>query len=283
MKKIKIICDSCSSITKEEAIKLNVDVIPVMFEIAGKEYNPTLDDVMDYEEFYSRLENKEFCKTSCINPSTFINRLTPYLEEGYDILFIPLSSGLTSSFNNFYTAKSILADDFDNKMEAIDPRSGSLGNMFTILEACKMRDEGMGFDEIYNALHPNKLGVVSLFTIGSLDHLRRGGRLSKISAILGTLLHINPIIKANEEGKLEVDKKHRGRKRAINDLLTRSIENAKQGSHIFIGHTNCKDEALQMKETIESMSDFKVSVGYIDHTMGSHCGPKTIAVFYIQK
>lgn len=283
MNKIKIICDSCSSITIEESKKLDVDVIPVMFEIGGKEYCPTSEDVISYEEFYSRLENKEFCKTSCINPSKFIEVLTPYLKDGYDILFIPLSSGLTSSFNNFYTAKSILAEEYNNKMEAICPRTGSVGIMFSILEACKMRDENKSFEEIYNALHANKIGVESLFTIGSLDHLRRGGRLSKISAIVGTLLHINPIIKANSEGKLQEDKKHRGRKKALNDLLSRALSNAKEGTTIFIGHTNCVEEAIQMKNEIEAVSSFNVIAKYIDHTMGAHCGPKTIAIFYIKK
>lgn len=283
MNKVKVFCDSCSSITKEQALKLGVDVIPVTFTLEGKDYVPTKDDIISYEDFYEKLENKVFCKTTSINPSTFIEAFTPYLKDGYDIVFISLSSGLTASYNNFNTAKGILADDFNNQLYAIDPRSGSLGNMFSIVEACRMRDEGKSALEIYEALSPNKLNVESLFTIGSLDHLRRGGRLSKLSAVVGTILHINPIIRASEEGKLQEDKKHRGRRKALNDLVERAMNNAMENTTIYIAYTNCKPEADEMKATIESKTNFKVEMGYIDYTMGSHCGPRTIAVFYRRK
>ena len=283
MNKVKVFCDSCSSITKKQASELGVEIIPVIFTMEGKDYDPTKDGIIDYEEFYAKLENAVYCKTSSINPSKYIEAFTPYLKDGYDIIFISLSSGLTASYNNFNTAKSILSDDFNNEMYAIDPRTGSLGIMFSIVEACRMRDLGKSALEIYEALSPNKLNVESLFTIGSLNHLSRGGRLSKLSAVVGTILHINPIIKASEEGKLQEDKKFRGRKKALNEMVDRAVNNAVEGTSIYIAYTNCKPDADAMKASIESQSNFKVEMGYIDHTMGSHCGPKTIAIFYRRK
>lgn len=282
MSKLVIFCDSCSSITKEDALRLDVKVIPMKFEMDNNEINPLSDDVIGIEEFYNKLENKVYCKTSCVNPGTYMELFRPYLEEGNDVLFISLSSGLSSSFNNALVAKSMLSDEFENKVEIIDSLTGSLGIHFAIYEAAKMRDEGKEIDEIVEKIQSNKLNVESLFTIGSLDHLRRGGRLSMVSALLGTLLHINPIITASKEGKLVEDSKHRGRKKAINELIKRVIENAKAKSKVLIGCTNCKDDAEYMKECIEK-EDFDVSIGYIDHTMGCHCGPKTLAVFYMKK
>lgn len=282
MSKLVIFCDSCSSITKEDALRLDVKVIPMNFEMEGVEINPLSDDVIDIEEFYNKLEDKVYCKTSCVNPGTYMELFKPYLEEGKDILFISLSSGLSSSFNNAVVAKNALSEEYENKVEIIDSLTGSLGIQFAINEAVKMRDEGKGIEEITEKIQNNGLNIDSLFTIGSLDHLRRGGRLSRVSSLLGTLLHINPIITASKEGRLVEDSKHRGRKKAINELIKRVIENAKAKSKVLIGYTNCKDEANYMKECIEK-EDFDVSIGYIDHTMGCHCGPKTLAVFYMKK
>lgn len=283
MSNVTIFCDSCSSITKELASKLNVEIIPTEFQIGDIVYNPLSDDVIDYNEYYERLENKEMAKTSCINPNVLIEYFKPFLEKGNEIIYITLSSGLSASYNNAILAKNILADEFNNDIQIIDSMTGSLGIHFDINEAVRLRDLGLSAKEILDAIDKNKLNITSLFTIGSLDHLRRGGRLSKISAVVGTLLHINPIITTDELGKLVEFSKFRGRKKATNSLIDLAINNAKEGSTIYIAYTNCEEEALKMKEQIENNSNFKCFCGFIDYTMGAHCGPKTIAVFYQNK
>lgn len=280
MNKTIIFVDSCSSLTKKRADELNVRIIPTLFNMEGKDYNPLNDDVISYDDFYNKLENKMFCKTSCINPNVFVNYFEEELKDGNDVIYISLSSGLSSSFNNANLAKQMLADDYGNSIELIDSRTGSVGIQVILDKAIKMRDEGKTAKEIREALENNKINVCSLFTIGSLDHLRRGGRLSTVTAIVGTVLKINPIICANKEGKLTTHSKHRGRKKALNALIEEIEINLVPGETVYIGYTNNIEEAECIEKYFLEKGIF-VHKDYIDHTMSSHCGPRTIAVFFI--
>ena len=282
MRKIKVIVDSCSSLTKELAEKLDVYVIPTSFSINNHDYKTTDEDLLTYDEFYELLEKKEHSKTTCVNPSEFIDTFKMFLNEGYDIAYISLSSGLSSTHNNALLAKQILSDDYDNQIEIFDSLTGSIGIYHMMYEIIKQIDEGKSLTEIHQNVNKNKIDVVSLFTIGSLDHLRRGGRLSVISAVVGQILHISPVITTDEDGKLVSAKKYRGRKKAIKAMVDEVVENAKENSLVTIGYTNCIEESNMMKEYLEDKG-FSVESGYIDHTMGSHCGPKTLAVFYRKK
>ena len=282
MNKIASVCDSCSSLTKSKASKLGIHLIPTLFYIDDVEYNPLDENIMDYDEYYLKLENKEVVKTSCVNPNSFVNTFTPLAEEGYDILYIALSGGLSASYNNAHIAKEMIEDDYNVKVEIVDSMTGSVGILILLHEAIKLKEEGKSVGEIKAALDKNALNVTSLFTIGSLDHLRRGGRLSIVSAVVGTLLKINPVVTVNESGMLVVESKHRGRRAATSYLINSIVEKANKDSILCIGHTNCKDEAYTMKSRLEELG-YSVLMEYIDHTMGAHCGPKTIAVFYRNK
>ena len=280
MNKILLFVDSCSSVTKEEAQKLGVKIIPTLFNMDGKDYNPLAEDIISYEEYYERLENKEFSKTSCINPSVIIDYFKPYLEEGFDIIYITLSSGLSSSYNNALLAKDILSDDYDNNIEIIDSRTGSVGIQISMFKALEMIKEGKSANEIKNALDGNKLNVNSLFIVGSLDHLRRGGRLSTISAIIGSLLHICPIISANLDGKLEAHSKHRGRKKALKAIIDIVKKHILPNEKVYIAYTNNPTEKEFLEEEFKS-NGLNTHTGIIDYTMGAHCGPRTLAVFFV--
>lgn len=282
MNKVAIVCDSCCSLTKKDASKYDIHLIPTLFYINDVEYNPLADNLMDYEEYYQKLENKEIVKTSCINPNSFVNAFTPLAQQGYDILYIALSGGLSASYNNAFIAKEMIEEDYNVNVEIVDSMTGSVGILISAFEAVKLRNQGMSALEIKKAIDKNKLNMTSLFTIGSLDHLRRGGRLSIVSAVLGTLLKINPIVTVNDMGKLVVESKHRGRRTATNYLLNSVIQNANKNYTLFIGHTSCKDEANMIKKSLEELG-YDVYMDYIDHTMGAHCGPRTIAVFYRNK
>lgn len=284
MKDKVIFCDSCSSITKEMAKQLDVTIIPTLFTMEGFEYNPLEDTIIPNEEFYKKLENKIYCKTSCINPDTFISYFEEALKEGKDVLYVALSSGLSASYNNAVLAQQILASSYENTVEIIDTKNGSLGVLLTLNKTIDMINEGKSVTEVKNALNNNAINACAYFTIGSLDHLRRGGRLSTLSAVLGTILHINPIIKASPEGKLVEGGKFRGRKKAIQAMLDTAIETASPTSIIYIGHTNATEEAQAMKEYLLEHSQHRdVRLAYIDHTMSAHCGPKTLAIFYEKK
>lgn len=282
MKEIIIFCDTCAGVNKEEELKYNIKIIPTLFYIDNKEYNP-INCSLTHEKLYQILEGKSTCKTSCINPNTFIDSFRPYLKEGKSILYISISSGLSGNYQSAKLAKDILEDEYPNSIELIDSLSGSLGIKYTIFEAIKLINEGEELTAIKEKLDKNKLNVNASFTIGSLDHLRRGGRLSGFSAVVGSILRINPIIKASKQGKLEVTSKHRGRLKALSSLID-DIKKEASTSTLYIGYTNNLDEALKLKETILTETEIQdVEMDYIDYTLSCHCGPKTIAVFYKRK
>lgn len=282
MNNIKIFVDSCSSVTVDQANKLGINIIPTIFTMDDIDYNPVEDNIISYKDYYEKLENKEYCKTSSINPSTIIDFFKPYLKEGNDIIYITLSSGLSASYSNALLAKDILSDEFDNKVEIIDSRTGSVGIQIALNKALELVKEGKNVSEIKDIIDANKLNVESLFIVGSLDHLRRGGRLSTISAVLGTILHICPIICANELGKLEAHSKHRGRKKALKHIIELVKENIIEGEKVYVAYTNNEDERDFLVSNFNELG-LEVEYGIIDYTMGAHCGPRTIAIFYRRK
>ena len=282
MNNIKIFVDSCSSVTVDQANKLGINIIPTIFTMDDIDYNPVKDNIISYKDYYEKLENKEYCKTSSINPSTIIDFFKPYLKEGNDIIYITLSSGLSASYSNALLAKDILSDEFDNKVEIIDSRTGSVGIQIALNKALELVKEGKNVSEIKDIIDANKLNVESLFIVGSLDHLRRGGRLSTISAVLGTILHICPIICANELGKLEAHSKHRGRKKALKHIIELVKENIIEGEKVYVAYTNNEDERDFLVSNFNELG-LEVDCGIIDYTMGAHCGPRTIAIFYRRK
>ena len=282
MNNITIFVDSCSSVTVEQAKRIGVQIIPTIFTMDGIDYNPIKDNIISYDKYYEKLENKEFCKTSSINPSTIIDFFKPYLKEGNDIIYITLSSGLSASYSNALLAKDILNDEFDNNIEIIDSRTGSVGIQICMNKVIELANAGKSVTEIKEIVDANKLNVESLFIVGSLDHLRRGGRLSTVSAILGTILHICPIICANELGKLEAHSKHRGRKKALKHIVELAKENILENEKVYIGYTNNLEEKEYLESAFKEVG-LEVETGIIDYTMGAHCGPRTLAVFYRKK
>lgn len=279
---IVVFVDSCSSVPKDVAKELGVQIIPTIFTMDGKDYNPLDDDIISYEEYYQKLENKEFCKTSSINPSNIIDAFKPFLKDGKDIIYITLSSGLSASYSNALLAKDILSDEFDNNIEIIDSRTGSIGIQIAMYKAIEFASLGKSVTEIKELIDNNRLKVKSLFIAGSLDHLRRGGRLSTVSAVIGTLLHICPLIEANELGKLEAHSKHRGRKKALRTIIDIVKENILPNEKVYVAYTNNPEEKDFLVSAFNELG-LESKLGIIDYTMGAHCGPRTIAVFFPSK
>ncbi len=282
MNKIAIFADSCSSLTLEEAKELGVTIIPTIFTMDGVDYNPLDKNILSYDEFYKKLENKVFCKTASVNPNTFITYFEKALLEKKDIIYISLSSGLSSSYNNAFLAKNLLEEDYDNNIELIDSLTGSIGIQIIIKKACELRNQGHSAQEIKEQLDQNKLNIKSLFTIGSLDHLKRGGRISTVTALIGKLIKMFPIISTNSEGKLVSDSIFRGKIKALQKMIEEVIANIKENVELYIGYTNNKEECEYVKDSL-SQKVKNIITRRIDYTMGSHCGPGTLAVFFISK
>lgn len=283
MNKIKLIVDSCSSIPIEIAKEKNIDVLPTIFSINDELINP-LETELTVDEYFDKLTKKVDMKTSGIAPNVYYDSFIKYVEEGYDVLYISLSSGFSGSYNNSLLAKNMVLDEYpDALIECIDSLNGSIGIYFTIIEALKLIEEGLSVTEIKNKLDKNGLNIEAIFTIGSMYHLYKGGRLRLAAAAAGTLLRIKPLVVANKEGKLKSAAVHIGKKRALAAMADRVVENI-FNDEVFIGYTNNLEEANYFEDLLISRNpNLKITKYLIDYTMMIHCGPETVAVFYKKK
>lgn len=282
MNEIKIIADSCSSITKEEATSLGIEIIPTTFIIDGTEYNPVDCDI-PYGEYYEKIKTRKI-NTACLNEFAFEEAFTPIVENGDSVICVTLSGGLSSTYKNACAVADRLNAKHGNKVAIIDSLSGSSGLMFAIMEAHKLAKEGKSVEEIKAIVDKNALGIVSLFTIGSLTHLHKGGRLSKATAIVGNALKAKPIIEADGEGKLSVKAIHLGKKKTLKEMAALVTNDVDETWPVYVSNTNVDNEFEYFKEKLlEVNPNLKLISTTIDYTMGAHCGPETIAVFYKKK
>lgn len=285
MANITIFTDSCSSLTDDIIKKYDIRVIPILFTMDEVEYNP-LDKKITEEDFYNTLENSgTIAKTACINPATYSECFEPELKNGNQVLHISMSSGLSSTYNNAVSSRNELNEKYPNQIEIVDSVKGGMGMAFDIEKACELREQGLNVQEIKEKLDKNTENIECMFTIGSIDYLRRSGRIKPTTALLGKVMKINPLIDADKEGKLSIKALCMGRKKALSTL----IEKVKNSLHetirkIYLCYTNNREEADfvfgKLKEIIPD-SDIKLSP--IDCSLGCHCGPKTLAVFFKRK
>ena len=286
MNKVKIITDSCSSLTQEEMKKLNVDYVQESFSVNNQEFKGFNHPIKDANQFYEGLQKCESCSTSCINTQDFADVFEKYVEQGFDVFYIGLSSGLSCTYNNALIAAEEINQDKGKHVYIADSLSGSFAIAKMVECAVKMRDEGKSAQEIHNALHENGLKTYTMFIPSDLKFLTKSGRISKLVANIGSMLNLIPIMTADSEGKLKVVAKCIGRKKAMKTIQTLILQNADLSSpeKIYIGHTNFEEDAKEVAEFFKQNSQNKeVVVGNIDYTMGCCCGPKTLAVFATYK
>lgn len=282
---IKIVVDSCSSMSLDEANKKGISVVPMMFTINNNVTNP-LDTKMTTQEFYDLLENHDTeVKTSCVSPQEYYDAFLNIIKNGDDVLYISLSKGLSGSFNSAHSAKDMLLDDYPNsKIEIINSLSGSIGIKLLIDEAINLVKE-KNIEDVRDILNDYAKNITSTFTIGSLYHLYKGGRLSRTSLVTGNILRIKPIITASPEGKLEKQGVALGKNKAISSMISK-LDSTIDLNHktIYIGYTNNFEECEKTKNKLkEKYPDIEIKLEPIDMTMGCHCGPQTIAIFYFHK
>ncbi|MCR5113723.1 MAG: DegV family protein [Acholeplasmatales bacterium] len=283
---IKIILDSCSSMNNADALKKNITIVPMKYELNGKEVNPVTDNI-DIKAFYDQLEDHDTTvKTSCVSPDAFKNAFTDVVKNGDEVLYIALSKGLSGSFNSAFLAKDIVLDEYpDAKIEIVNSLTGSIGIKLLLDEAEILISEGKSLAEIKDVLDSYAKRLTSNFTIGSLYHLYKGGRLNYTAMVAGRLLRFKPVIEANSEGKLEKAGTFIGKNKAIasmEETLDNTID--KDSRSIYVGHTNNIEECQKVVDRLkEKYPWLNVYLEPIDTTMGCHCGPNTIAIFYFHK
>jgi DegV family protein with EDD domain len=212
--------------------------------------------------------------------------MRPYLERGTDILYLGFSSGLSNTYNAGRIACEELSEEFpERKLYAVDTLCASLGQGLLVYHAAKMRFDGKSIEEVRDFAEGNKLRLCHWFTVDDLFFLKRGGRVSAATAVVGTMLGIKPIMHVDNEGKLVKVGTVRGRRASIDALCEKAKASAidvKEKLVAFISHGDCEEDAKYLADKMKKEVGFKeVLIGYVGSVIGSHSGPGTLALFYL--
>lgn len=283
--KALIITDSNCDLSAEYIKVNNIPVVPFYFHLRGKDYEDNFGGSISYKEFYDELRKGEMSTTAQITSYNFEEYFRKYVSKGYSIIYIGFSSALSETYNNAITAKkAILEENKYADITVIDTRSATAGQGLLVYYACEMLKQGKSKEDIVSWVEDKKLKVNIWFTVDSLEHLKKGGRISATSATLGTVLDVKPILIVDKEGKLDTIKKVRGRKKSVRTLLDEFKDRVinPEEQTIFINHGDCLEDAKYLKNLL--MNEVKVKnvvINYVGPVIGTHTGPGILCIAYI--
>ena len=285
---IKLYSDSCSDLTKEAAKELGVEIIPLTFTLEGKDYADDFGQSMPITEFYEKVRKGSMPKTALINTQRYLDEFSKEIEKGNEILYLAFSSALSGSYQCAVTAEEELREKYPKcKIAIVDSKCAASGEGLFVDYVAKKMKEGVSFEDLTNYAFDLQPSICHLFTVDDLNHLARGGRASNVSAVLGTALKIKPVLHVDDEGRLVLLNKQRGRIKALKELVSLMKESADADTDqtIFISHGDCLDEAEALGEMVkEAFPNIKnIKYGFIGPVIGSHSGPGTIALFFVGK
>ena len=285
-----IITDSASNLTEDIVEKYNIRIISNMCRIDGEDYicyEPGRDDEADGRFFYDKLREGADVTTSLISPGTLMEVFEESLEKGKDVLFICMSSGLTGTFQSALVAAEDLNEEYpDRKCIVIDSMSASLGEGFLAVKASKMRENGCSIEETQKWIEDNKLKMRHIFTVDDLKFLKKGGRISGITSLIGNVLGIKPVLYATDQGTIEMLSPVRGRKKSIKALIGDFMNYVDIDANDMIGiaHCDCKEESMIIEKAIrEKYPDIEIINKVYDRLSGAHVGPGALCVFFMGK
>lgn len=283
MKNYVIITDSSCDLTTEMAADLELSMLSL--EALMEDGSTLLNDQIDVKDFYQQLRDKKKITTSAVSIERFVNFMEPYAQEGKDILYLGFSSGLSGTYNAGFVAAQELSERYpDRKIYTVDTLCASLGQGLLVYLCAKMRLNGADIEEVRSYAEDNKLHLCHWFTVDDLFFLKRGGRVSAATAVMGTMLSIKPVMHVDNKGKLINVSKARGRKASMDELFNRMKETAihPETQTCFICHGDCEEDAKVLAERMKKeLGVPEVIIGYTGPVIGAHSGPGTLAIFYL--
>ena len=285
-KEFEIVTDSSADLSYDMCKELGVYEIPLSIYIDGKIFKDYPDESeISRKNFYNILRKGIIGHTSAPNVSDFYNDFERILKNGKDILYVAFSSGLSATCANAKIAARQLKDLYpENKILICDSFSASLGQGLLVYFAVKKKKLGYSIEEIFNFLEKEKFNICHFFTVDNLHHLQKGGRISKLAAVAGSILSIKPILHVDEKGKLLKLYNVRGRKNAIEELFNNLKERitSVKNQTIFISHGDCEKDAIFLKNIIkEDLRPERIYINTIGPVIGMHSGPDTLALFFV--
>ncbi len=283
-----ISCCSTADLTREHFEKREIHYICFHFELDGKQYTDDLGKSIGFHDFYQTMVNGAETKTSQVNAQEYKEYFQQFLEAGKDILHVSLSSGISGSYNSAMIAKAELEEKYpDRKIYVADSLGASSGFGLLMDKVADLRDRGMGIDELYIWVNENRLKLHHWFFSSDLTFFVKGGRVSKTSGFVGTLLSICPLLNVDNRGCLIPRHKIRTKKKVIRAIVDKMEEHAQDGlaysGKCYISQSDCYEDARAVADLVEERFpnlDGKVEINHIGTTIGSHTGPGTVALFF---
>lgn len=274
-------CDLPKSYCEEH----DITVIPLYVSLAGANPVPFPADSFDTKAFYDALREAKPVKTSAPNIGDFKSAMTPCLRAGKDILYVGFSAALSATYNaGRLAAEELMAEFPERKILCINSKCASLGQGLLVHLIAEKRATGSTLEEAHAYGEQMISRIRHWFTVDDLMHLKRGGRISGSTAILGTMLQIKPILRVNEEGGLESFSKIRGRRAALKQLADYIGENMVPDTMTAISHGDCEEDMQFVRDILRRKYGVKqILINQIDPVVGAHSGPGTLAVFYVDK
>lgn len=280
-----IITDSTADLPKEYLKEHGIPTMNLRYIIDGESYG--YDKELDVHVFYNMMREGKMPTTSQVNPEEAKEFFMKYREESKEILCISFSSGLSGTYNSArIAAQEVMEECPDTKIMVIDTLSASLGEGLLVHKAVSMRKEGKSLQETADWLEQHKLNLVHMFTVDDLNHLYRGGRVSKAAAIIGTMASIKPILHVDNEGHLIPLNKVRGRKKSLAALVD-AMEHKmgdwrSQNDIVFISHGDVQEDAELVRDEVKKRFGIEsFLINHVGPTIGAHSGPGTIALFFL--
>ena len=285
MSTYQIVTDSSCDLPREVIDELGLKVIDLEFMFDGED--SASNSSMDVKEFYDKMRAGSMVKTSAANVDQFLRCFEEIAAEGTDILYIGFSSGLSSTCHAGALAAQEITEKYPGvRAVAVDTLAASLGEGLLVYYAAIMQKDGKTLDEVAAFLEEKKLNLCHWFTVDDLFFLKRGGRVSAATAVVGSLLAIKPILHVDNEGHLINVGKVRGRRQSIEELFHRmekSVVNP-DGQAVFISHGDCPEEAQYLAELVKAKWNVgRMIISEVGPVIGAHSGPGTMALFFLGK
>ena len=277
-----ITTDSNSDVLPEFIKENDLTIIPQYYSFGDTVYGDELN--MPPHEFYETMRKGELPKSQANNPAVIRDKFEKILKEGKNILHIAFSSTLSGSCNNvIMTANELLEDYPDRKIMVFDSLNASLGEGVSVYRAVELWKAGKTMEEVYDVLMEERDHVNVSFTVNDLYHLQRGGRVSKTTAVVGSLVNIKPILAVTSTGELKSDGTVRGRKKSLKTLVARlqeslDLEEYGKDRMVAVLHGDCIDDAKAVADMVRELGFSNIVINDVSPSIGTHAGPGVVGL-----
>lgn len=282
----RITTDSTCDLPQSFYAERDISYVGLQFLLDGREYQESPDLTLTSKAFYDELRAGRSSSTQQVNAFQFKEFVEPFLKAGEDVLHIAFSSGLSGTYASCVQGAEELREQYpDRKLIVVDSLAASMGEGLLVYYADENRRAGMSIEDNEKWLLDNRLHLCHWFTVDDLMHLHRGGRVSKASAIIGSMVGIKPVLHVDDDGHLILMSKSRGRQSSLQALVNKMKETAigdVSEQMVFISHGDCQADAEKVADLLrQTLGVHKFMIHTIGAVIGSHSGPGTVALFFL--